>query len=123
MADQMHRDLYFDRHRDLCKLMDVEPVVDKPSQSKDWRGSSSNMFSGNPVAMMVAMTLMHGYHVGSHSGPNADPLKPLLSVYKIDAKAVAKKIRAEVDTKVADIRASLKKHKAKARLKNSDGGT
>ncbi len=114
MAEQMHRDLYFDRHRDLCKLMGVEPVVDKPSQSKNWRGSSSNMFGENPVAMMVAMTLMHGYHVGGHSGPNPDPLKPLLSVYKIDAKGIAKKIKAEVDTKVAEIQASLKKHKAKA---------
>src|SRR5580765_392180 len=54
-----------------------------------------------------------------HSGSNADPLKPLLRVYKIDAKAAAKKIRAEVDTKVAVFQASLKKHKAKGRLKDA----
>jgi hypothetical protein len=53
MASQMHHDLYFDRHRDLCKLMEVEPILDKPGQSKDWRRSSENMFDDNPIAMMV----------------------------------------------------------------------
>jgi hypothetical protein len=72
------------------------------------------MFDGKPVAMMVAMTLMHCYHVGSHSGLSPGPLKPLLSVYKIDAKAVARKIKVEVDTKVAEIQAVLKRRKATA---------
>jgi ParB family chromosome partitioning protein len=113
MAGQMHCDLYFDRHRDLCKLMEVEPVVDKPGASKDWRSSSENMFDGNPIAMMAAMTLMHCYHVGAFSRSGSDPLKPLLGVYKVDAKAIAKKIKAEVDAKIAEIQAKLKKHKAK----------
>lgn len=112
MAGQMHRDLYIDRHRDLCKLMGVEPEINKASSSKDWRGASEKMFDGNPVAMMVAMTLMHCYHVGSFSRGNPDPLKPLLGVYKIEAKAIAKKIKAEVADKVAEIQASLQKRKA-----------
>jgi hypothetical protein len=113
MADQMHHDLYFDRHRDLCKLMGVAPVVEKPTQTKDWRGASANIFDGNPMAMMVGMTLMHSYHVGSHSGSSTDPLKPLLSVYKVDAKAVARKIKADVGTKIASIEVAIKKRKAK----------
>lgn len=113
MAKQMHCDLYFDRHRDVCKLMDVEPAVDKPGQSKDWRGASSLMFDGNPVAMMVAMTLMHRYHVGSFGRPDPDPLKPLLSIYKIDANGITKRTKADVDLKIAEIRTSLKKRKAR----------
>jgi hypothetical protein len=36
---------------------------------------------GNPLAMMVAMTLMHSYHVGCYSGGQY-PLKPLLASTK-----------------------------------------
>jgi hypothetical protein len=115
VATRMHHDLYFDRHRDLCKLMGVEPVVNKDSHSKDWRGASEKMFVGNPVAMMIAMTLMHRYHVGGYSGGNPDPLKPLLGAYKIDRKAIAKKIKGEADTKIAEVQAALKRHKASAR--------
>lgn len=114
MAGQMHRDLYIDRHRDLCKLMGVEPEINKAGNSRDWRAASEKMFDRNPVAMMVAITLMHCYHVGGFSRGNPDPLKPLLGVYKIDSRAVAKKIRAEVDAKVAEIQASINKRKAKA---------
>jgi hypothetical protein len=114
MAGQMHRDLYIDRHRDLCKLMGVEPEINKASNSRDWRAASERMFGSNHVAMMVAMTLMHCYHVGGFSTGNPDPLKPFLGVYKIDAKAVAKKVKAEVDAKVAEIQASINKRKAKA---------
>ncbi len=108
----MHRDLYFDRHRELCKLLGVEPELNKASNSKDWLAASEKMFSGNPVAMMVAMTLMHCYHVGGFSRGNPDPLKPPLGVCKVDAKAIAKKIKAEVDGKVAEIQASIRKRKA-----------
>jgi len=107
-AEQMHPDLYFYRHRDLCKLMGVDPAKDKTG-GKDWRSSSSALFEGSPVAMMVAMTLMHHYHVGGYSGPNEDPLKPLLGVYKVDAKAIAKAIKSDVDDKIVAIEASLKK--------------
>jgi len=120
MAEQMHHDLYFDRHRDLCKLMGAEPARDKANQSKDWRGSSAEMFDGKPVAMMVAMTLMHRYHVGCSSGTSLDPLKPLLSIYKVDAKPVAKTIKADVDAKIASIEAALKKRKAKTPAKTTD---
>jgi ParB family chromosome partitioning protein len=113
VAQQMHHDLYFDRHRDLCKLMGVEPARDKANQSKDWRGASSKMFDAHPVAMMVAMTLMHRYHVGSYSGCDPDPLKSLLGVYKVDAKAVANKIRTDNDSKIASIQTALKERKAR----------
>jgi len=43
--------------------------------------------------MMVAMTLMHRYHVGIHWGANSDPLKPLLGVFKIDVKDIARAIQ------------------------------
>lgn len=43
------------------------------------------------------MTLMHCYHVGGFSRGNSD------------AKAIAKKIKAEVDGKVAEIQASINK--------------
>lgn len=112
IAEQMHRDLYFDRHRDLCKLMGVDPRKAKPGESKDWRGASSALFDGNPFAMMVAVTLMHSYHIGCYSG-GQDSLKPLLTVYKIDAKAIAKEIKSEVDAKIAEIQAALKKRKSK----------
>lgn len=113
-ANIFYHDLYFDRHRDLCKLVGVDPAKTKPNESKDWRGSSCAIFDGNPVAMMVAMTLMHHYHVGCYSGPDADPLKPHMSVYKVDAKAIAKTVKAEVDSKIASIEAMLKKRNSKA---------
>jgi hypothetical protein len=75
------------------------------------QGSSFALFEGSPVAMMVAMTLMHHYHVGGYSGPNEDPLKPLLSVFKVDAKTIAKAIKSDVDAKIVAIEASLKKRR------------
>jgi ParB/RepB/Spo0J family partition protein len=117
-ALQMHQDLYFDRHRDLCKLMGVDPTRDKAG-SKEWRATSSALFEGNPVAMMVAMTLMHRYHVGSYSGMNGDPLKPLLNVYKVNAKDIARKVKTEVDDRIASINATLKKRKAKGSAKTA----
>ncbi len=117
IADQMHSDLYFDRHRDLCKLLGVDPAKNKPGDTKDWRGASSAIFDGNPFAMTIAMTLMHRYHLGFASGDLDDPLKPLMTVYKIDAKAIAKTIKAEVDAKIASIETTLKKRKVKANAK------
>lgn len=113
IAGQMHRDLYFDRHRDLCKLMGVEPAQDRSHELKDWRTTSLEMFQGKPVALMVAMVLMHRYHVGNYCGPDADPLKPLLRVYKVEVKAIEKKIKAEIAAKIGLIRATLKKRKAR----------
>jgi hypothetical protein len=67
MAGQMHQDLYFDRHQDLCNLIGVEPAPNKPSQNKDWRGSSSKCSTG--IRWHDGRyVLMHRYHVGSHSG-------------------------------------------------------
>jgi ParB/RepB/Spo0J family partition protein len=111
MAEQMHADLYIDRHRDLCKLMEIEPP--QSAQSKDWRGTSMKMFNENPLGLMVAMVLMHRYHPGHYSGTDGDPLKPLLSVYKVDAAAVGREIKKETSEKVASIQTSLKKRKAK----------
>jgi hypothetical protein len=62
---------------------------------------------------MVAMVLMHRYHPGHHGGPDRDPLKPLLGVYKVDAAAVGREIKKETSEKIASIQASLKKRKAK----------
>jgi ParB family chromosome partitioning protein len=114
IADQMHRDLYFDRHRDLCKLMSVDPPKDKPGDAKDWRGASCAIFDGNPVAMMVAMALMHHYHLGFASGEREDPLKPLLRVYNVNAKAIAKISKDDVDGKIAAIEATLRKRKTRS---------
>jgi ParB/RepB/Spo0J family partition protein len=111
VARQMHQDLFFDRHRDLCKLMNVEPSLDR-YKNKDWRGSSRKMFDKNPVALMTAMVLMHRYHVGS-CGAEGDPLKPLLQVYKVDANAIEKRVRAGISERIASIQTSLKKHKTK----------
>jgi hypothetical protein len=58
------------------------------------------------------MTLMHRYHPGFSSGTHEDPLKPLMAVYRIDAKAIAKTIKAEIDAKIASIENTLKKRKA-----------
>lgn len=123
LAGQMHHDLYFDRHRDLCKLMEVEAAKDKSTQTKDWRASSLKMFEGNPIALMVTMVLMHRYHTGHYGGPDADPLKPLLRVYKVDAKTIAKRIKAETDAKIAAIQAALKKRKARKTPGRSDART
>lgn len=110
-AAQMHSDLFFDRHRDLCKLMEVEPIADRDGQAKDWRGTSRKMFEGKPLALMVAMVLMHRYHVSSAS--DDDPLKPFLRVYRVDAKAIERKIEKETAAKIATIQGALKKHKVK----------
>lgn len=56
---------------------------------------------------------MHHYHVGCYSVPDADPLKPLMAVYKVDAKAIAKTVKAEVDSKIASIEDTLKKRNNK----------
>lgn len=112
MADQMHSDLFFDRHRDLCKLLGVEPTLDR-YKSKDWRGTSRNIFNRNPVALMVAMTLMHNYHVGSYGRDGGNPLPEFLRLYKINATAIEKRVKGEVGEKVAAIQESLRKRKAK----------
>lgn len=111
IARQMHQDLFFDRHRDLCKLMKVEPGLDR-YKNKDWRATSRKMFDKNPVALMTAMVLMHRYHVGT-CGSEGDPLKPLLQVYKVNAGAIEKRVKAEIGERIASIQTSLKKHKAK----------
>ena len=111
LARQMHQDLFFDRHRDLCKLMGVVPSEDK-LHGKNWRAASAKMFDSNPVALMVAMTLMHRYHVGSHHSLS-DPLKTLLQIYRVNASAVAKKTKADVQTKIGGIQGALVRRKAK----------
>jgi ParB family transcriptional regulator, chromosome partitioning protein len=111
-ASQMHADLYFDRHRDLCKLMEVEPA-DRDGQGRDWRGATRKMFSGHPVAMMVAMLLMHRYHISHDVGGDADSLKPLLRVYKVDAKRIERQLRDDTTAKISAIQATLKKRKTK----------
>jgi ParB family chromosome partitioning protein len=112
LASQMHSDLFFDRHRDLCKLMGVEPRIDK-TRSKDWRGTSEQIFEGNPIALMVAMALMHRYHVGSY-GRVDDPLQPLLRVYRINAAAIEKKAKADVKQRIEEIKGALSRRKAKS---------
>ncbi len=111
MAQQMHSDLFFDRHRDLCKLLDIQPELDR-HKSKDWRGTSRKIFTGNPVALMVAMTLMHCFHVGTY-GRHDDPLPILLRLYRVNAKAIEKQVKAGIFDKVAAIQQALKKRKAK----------
>jgi ParB family chromosome partitioning protein len=111
MADQMHSDLFFDRHRDLCKLLGVGPKLDHYKR-KDWRATSAKIFDGNPVALMVAMTLMHAYHSGSY-GPSGDPLPTLLRLYKVNAASIEKQVKAEVGEKISAIQQSVRKRKAK----------
>jgi len=120
-ANQMHADLFFDRHRDLCKLMEVEPTTDRNGQGKDWRGATREMFQGYPVAMMVAMVLMHRYHIGHDLGGDTDPLKPLLRVYKVDAKAIERRIAGDTAAKISSIQAVLKKRNTKQASKAQDG--
>jgi hypothetical protein len=112
-ASQMHADLFFDRHRDLCKLMEVEPLTDRNGQGKDWRGATRKMFEGHPISMMVAMVLMHRYHISHDHGGDTDPLKPLSRVYKMDAKAVERRIAEDTAAKISSIQAALKKRKTK----------
>jgi hypothetical protein len=45
---------------------------------------------------------------------DGDPLKPLIEVYKIQAKAIARTVKAEIEAKIASIETTLKKRKAKA---------
>ena len=122
MAAQMHSDLFFDRHRDLCKLLGVEPAFDRYKR-KDWRRSSGNIFDGNPVALMVAMTLMHNYHVGSYSRDGGNPLPEFLRLYKINTSAIEKRIKAEIGQKVTAIQESVRKRKAKKQEKASAKST
>ena len=117
MAGQMHSDLFFDRHRDLSKLLGVEPTLDR-YKNKDWRGTSQEIFTGNPVALMVAMTLMHHYHVGSY-GRGGDPLPEFLRLYKIKATAIEEQVKVEIGQKIAAIQESLRKRKAKKQKKPS----
>jgi hypothetical protein len=107
----MHQDLFFDRHRDLCTLMGVEPSLDR-SKSKNWRGTSASMFNNNPLALMVAMTLMHCYHVGGYDA-HGDPLKPLLQVYRVNAEALEKQTKADIQAKIAGIQGAVDRRKAK----------
>jgi hypothetical protein len=115
LADQMHSDLFFDRHRDLCKLLGVEPGLDR-YKNKDWRGSSSKIFDGNPVALMVAMTVMHQYH-GGYTRHGGDPLPEFLRLYRVNAKAIEKRVKSEIADKITAIQKSLKKRKAKTQSK------
>lgn len=117
IASQMHRDLFFDRHRDLCKLMDVQPGLDR-YKNKDWRNTSRKMFEKNPIALMTAMVLMHYYHNGSYCS-DGDPLKPLLKLYKINASAIEKRVKNDIGEKIEAIQTSLKKHKEKAAKQTS----
>jgi ParB family chromosome partitioning protein len=118
MAAQMHTDLFFDRHRDLCKVLGTEPQIDR-YKSKDWRGTSKNIFKGNPVALMVAMTVMHCYHVGGYRGDGGDPLPKFLQLYRVNAKAVEDRVKAATAEKIAAIQQSLKKRQEKKRSKAS----
>lgn len=112
MADQMHSDLFFDRHRDLCKLLGVQPDLDR-YKNKDWRGTSAKIFEKNPVALMVAMTVMHQYHAGSYTRQGGDPLPQFLRLYRVDAKGIEKRVKTDVAEKIATIQQSLDKRKAK----------
>ena len=111
LARQMHQDLFFDRHRDLCKLMGVVPSEDKLN-GKNWRAASAKMFGTNPVALMIAMTLMHRYHVGSHHA-HGDPLKTLLQVYRVNAAMVETRAKADVQEKITSIQEALGRRKVK----------
>jgi hypothetical protein len=62
---------------------------------------------------MAAMTLMHHYSA-QYVRKGADPLESLLGVYKIDAKAIAAKVKAEVKGKIEEIEEAVEKRKAKA---------
>jgi hypothetical protein len=64
--------------------------------------------------MMVAMALMHHYHLGFASGGREDPLKPLMRVCNVNAKAIAKTLKDDVDAKIAAIGATLKQRKTRA---------
>ena len=121
LATQMHSDLYFDRHRDLCKLMDVEPSLDK-YKNKDWRGTSARIFAQNPTSLMVAMLLMHHYHV-RFLEKGQDPLQPLMSVYRVDAEAIEQKVKATVGEKITLIENALKKRKTKGARAHSPRAT
>jgi ParB family chromosome partitioning protein len=121
MATQMHSDLFFDRHRDLCKLLNVEPTMDR-YKSKDWRRTSQKIFDGNPVALMVAMTVMHEYHVGSYTRAGGNPLPEFLRLYKIDATAIEKRVKAEIADKVHAVQESVRKHKTKKQKKTPAKG-
>jgi hypothetical protein len=69
--------------------MEVEPMNDR-NGGKDWMGATRKMFQGKPVALMVAMVLMNRYHPGF--AYEVDPLKPLMRVYRINAKAIERRI-------------------------------
>ncbi len=58
---------------------------------------------------MVAMALMHRYHVSSYE-PHRDPLKPLLQVYRVNAAAVAKQAK-EATSCIEDLIKAWKKKK------------
>lgn len=118
IAEQMHSDLFFDRHRDLCKLMGVEPQLDR-WKSKDWRGSSRKIFERNPVALMVAMTIMHQYHADSYTRDGGDPLAEFVRLYRINTKTIQKRVKDATTEKVEAIKKSLKKRKAKQQMKAS----
>lgn len=117
MAEQMHSDLFFDRHRDLCKLLGVEPRLDR-YKHKDWRGTSSKIFDGNPLALMVAMTVMHQYH-GGYTRHGGDPLPQFLRLYRVNAKVIEKRVKDDIAEKITTIQKSLKKCKAKNQSKIS----
>lgn len=118
MADQMHSDLFFDRHRDLCKLLGVEPKLDRYKR-KDWRRTSQEIFERNPVALMVAMTLMHNYHVGSYSRGGGNPLPEFLRLYKIKTAVIEKQVKDEIGKKITAIQESMRKRKRKSQKKSS----
>ena len=62
---------------------------------------------------MVTMVLMQRYHVNSAS--DNDPLKPLLRAYRVNAKAIERKIEKDTAAKIATIQGALREHKAKQR--------
>lgn len=111
MAEQMHSDLFFDRHRDLCKALELEPRKDRGS--KNWRATSKKFFAGNPMAMMVAMTLMHSYHLNAYVRTGEDPLPIYVRAYGINAALVEKRTKALVTEKIESIQAGLKRRKKK----------
>ncbi len=113
IARQMHQDLFFDRHRDLCKLMEVEPKLDR-YKNKDWRATCKHIFDNNPIALMVAMTVMHCYHVGT-SDPGHDPVGFFVRHYKVDASRIEKEVKTAIGEKIGSIRSSLKRRQEKER--------
>jgi hypothetical protein len=62
--------------------------------------------------LMMAMTIMHQYH-GGYMRTSGDPLPEVVRLYRIDAKAIEKRVKAATAEKLDAIQAALKKRKEK----------